>query len=869
MLKVFISSTTKDLQEFREFTDRFVRGLDLVPVAMEDWPPDGLSAMEAITERLGDSDLYVGILAWRYGETIPVPKLDEPITRRDVKNISYTEFEYCLAEKRGLRRLVFMTKPEGRWLVPQVDVNRGEVEEFRKAVGGDVVVCYFEDLKDFCLQFSRSLVGVLRKSDGYKGLSASDKALLEIANLISQDLTARRGEVSEGRPREKRTWFVREIGRCNLGRRYIGRCAAERQFASWLVHHRAPFFLLVGASGLGKTNFVVDQIRYFVESKSDPAAGTAAVQQRGHRFRPVVFFPLGLYDPKDGLAENVCAYVATHATSFPAVALEALGAEFESLVRSGNILLVLDGLDELARQKSESACRRLLEHLGKMVGSDSTVVITCRDHIYRRLRRAGLFAQQFEVAQLTALDDGELDRALDDRGIDRSHVAYDLLFDPSSALRGLAKHPLLLELLLQVPYASWRRLSDDAKPARVYDLWFAETARLMSPDRTLNLAEMAHRVARLMLENRSDVLKTATLKKAGLPVAELRKASEDRLSVFVRQTKDEWGFVHDSFREYSLAKTVDEELRSREYEMLAEQCSLDYVGSETFRFVSELLPPDEQLLESVLAATGGDLRDRRKQWNNMVQNCCEAVGMMVVEGVEPYVEHLLSLLVDDSQLLFNQTKYNLVRCLERLHDSAERPYWRYVMGMQLRTPDERCFGVSAVRGFHRSRPRLGYAMDMELLKRRNESAPEQLPVSEVLVSLLESSAGSDEPNGGLVEVNCSMALIRWLHKDHVARLWELGDRVCPETRGNLFHACRRMRDCEELLAGHCEFFRGMYLYFVGRELARPPISDCRIEDVTFFESTSWKPRFKRPAFPNGRTEKLGHYKPSYPYTCET
>jgi hypothetical protein len=215
-----------------------------------------------------------------------------------------------------------------------------------------------------------------------------------------------------------------------------------------------------------------------------------------------------------------------------------------------------------------------------------------------------------------------------------------------------------------------------------------------------------------------------------------------------------------------------------------------------------------------------------------------------------------------------ETRYNLVRCLERLHDSAERPYWRHVMGMGRREPSERTFGVVAVRGFHQSMPRLAYATDMELLTRYNESASWQAPISEVLVRLLETFAGGDEPNGGLVEVNCSMALIRWLHKDHVARLWKLDNRVCPETRGNLFHACRRMRDCEELLAEHCEFFRGMYLYFVGRELARPPISNCHIEEVTFFETKTWKLRFSSAAFPNARIQPLKGYQPSYSHGTE-
>ncbi|MFH1923373.1 MAG: hypothetical protein ABIP48_26210 [Planctomycetota bacterium] len=300
---------------------------------------------------------------------------------------------------------------------------------------------------------------------------------------------------------------------------------------------------------------------------------------------------------------------------------------------------------------------------------------------------------------------------------------------------------------------------------------------------------------------------------------------------------------------------------------MADTSSLDYVGFETFRFLGELLSVDEGLLESISTAMDRYPKGKRKHWNDIVQNCFEAVGMMGVDDLGEFVDRALRLLTTDSATLTNQTKYNIVRCLERLHDSAWRPYGRHVMEMDWQaTPDEQCFGVAAVRGFHRRLPELGYTAQMEFLSRHNESTPEQLPVSDLLVALLEHYAGGREPNGGLLEVNCSLALIRWLHKDYVARLFELGDRVCPETRGNLFHACRRLRRCGELLSDHCEFFSGMYLYFVGREVGRLPI---RIEKVTFFESKFWKKKFESPVFPAAQTKKLEHYTPSYSYVSET
>jgi hypothetical protein len=892
MLKVFVSSTTSDLDRYRDFTIRFIRGLDLFPVAMEDWPAISSRPVEAVSQRLRGCDLYVAIVAWRYGTTIDQARAGDALRTTDFDRdvISYTEFEYWSAERLGIHRLVFLAKDDGWWRVNQVDPNREDVHRFRSSLRLKSTVRDFKNLEEFRIALSASLLTELRNSPGYRKLAARDQALLEIGNHIAQDRTVRETELRTRSRSKDHRWFIPEIGNCNLGNRYIARQNVAAKFNTWIVEHPTPLLLLKGSSGVGKTNFVIDWVRHFIDDKQRADAG------HPHVFRPVMFFPLGLYNPEWTLGANLAQYLKDHTKDTEAFAADKLAAWLEASIKSDappcdncgattvweenrylchgcqtnmgcsrGFLLFLDGLDELARQRGQGACIGLLNQVGTLVSRNSSVAISCRDYVYARLKRAGVFDERFTIVDLPRLENVELDAALESR-FDESHHAWNILHDPVAPLRDMARHPLLLELLTQIPPSAWRRLRERPEPAHLYDLWFDEMGRITGTSNNLDFAEAAQRVAALMLKHRNDLLSAVTLKSIGLPLNELRTTSLSRFSVLVEEAEDEWSFVHDSFREYALAKTIDNEFRTGRYELLATTASLDYVGSETFRFLNDLFPPRDGLLDMVASAINGYSRAPRTEWNCLLQNCCEVLGMMGLDDVDHHVEQLLRLLTDDADTLTNQTRYNIVRCLERLHGTAPRPYWKSVMKLKWEGgPNERCFGVAAVRGFHLDQPQLGYTSHFEIVASADSAL--QVRVSDLLVSLLEEHAGKEQRNAGLLEVNCTCALIRWLFAGHLPRIFALGNQVCAESRGNLFHATVRLPDFENLLSGRGEFFRDMVLYYVGPEFGRLAIPNFSVDGVTFLKSSHWSRKFQNPMFQKPLDVELAKYKPSYTYTA--
>src|SRR4051812_20948500 len=106
---IYISSAIEDLLAERQEAERAARswGLRVVTsVTQEGYSTaTSLSTLEACRRELAQCDVYVGIVAWRYGSRPPAPDSDK----------SYTEHEYDFAGERGIPRLMFFSCDADAW----------------------------------------------------------------------------------------------------------------------------------------------------------------------------------------------------------------------------------------------------------------------------------------------------------------------------------------------------------------------------------------------------------------------------------------------------------------------------------------------------------------------------------------------------------------------------------------------------------------------------------------------------------------------------------------------------------------------------------------------------------------------------------
>jgi hypothetical protein len=108
--QVFISSTFNDLKDQRKDAIEVVFERGHIPIALENFSARSKSDLEVIEQAIRDSQIYMLILGYRYGELIPE------------QDISFTEFEYKLALEANLTILVLQMRDD------EIDSRRAELD---------------------------------------------------------------------------------------------------------------------------------------------------------------------------------------------------------------------------------------------------------------------------------------------------------------------------------------------------------------------------------------------------------------------------------------------------------------------------------------------------------------------------------------------------------------------------------------------------------------------------------------------------------------------------------------------------------------------------------------------------------------------
>lgn len=144
---VFISSTSLDLKPYREAAIEACRNLGFLPIAMENFEAMGVGATEGSKRKLKEADLYIGIIAHRYGY------IEAGYDR------SVTEVEFDYAGERGLERLCFLVDPAYTW--PEAAYDRDQaapLRAFKAKIEQSVIRSLFTTVEDFQRKLIQALV---------------------------------------------------------------------------------------------------------------------------------------------------------------------------------------------------------------------------------------------------------------------------------------------------------------------------------------------------------------------------------------------------------------------------------------------------------------------------------------------------------------------------------------------------------------------------------------------------------------------------------------------------------------------------------------------------------------------------------------
>src|SRR5262249_59468981 len=106
MAKIYVSSTYQDLVDYRKAVYDALHRLRHEVTAMEDYVASDKRPLDQCLMDVAESDIYVGIFAWRYGY---VPTEDNPHAQ------SITELEYRKAVESNKHPLVFLVDEDAAW----------------------------------------------------------------------------------------------------------------------------------------------------------------------------------------------------------------------------------------------------------------------------------------------------------------------------------------------------------------------------------------------------------------------------------------------------------------------------------------------------------------------------------------------------------------------------------------------------------------------------------------------------------------------------------------------------------------------------------------------------------------------------------
>jgi hypothetical protein len=154
-MKVYVSSTYQDLIEHRAAVDRTLRRMGHDVIGMEQYVAEGSKPVERCRADVRNADVYVVIVAWRYGY---VPDTDIPPLRRSI-----TEIEHDEAIAAGKPVLAFLLDPETPWPLNRVDAigstpgAGNDISLFRTRLGSAYLAGIFRSPDDLASQVAAAV----------------------------------------------------------------------------------------------------------------------------------------------------------------------------------------------------------------------------------------------------------------------------------------------------------------------------------------------------------------------------------------------------------------------------------------------------------------------------------------------------------------------------------------------------------------------------------------------------------------------------------------------------------------------------------------------------------------------------------------
>lgn len=547
-LKIFLSSTVKDLAAEREIAARAIKELRLEAIRAETFGATAQTPLETCREMVRDSDVFIGIYGGRYGHVPPG------------QSLSVTEMEFQEARRVGKDILVYikgdveLESEQAAFLRRADDFQGGYFRRPPFRTLSDLEEGIKEDL--IALLSSRFVTTALPKTD-----TLSDEYRSYVSALYENVSFAGLAQTPSGLSLPLAHVFIapdfREL-------QFRGEVVSETlHLEEVLFNNRRT--VIVGAPGTGKT--------VLLKFLAQATAGGRLLSKEG--FILPILVPLAsltvgpISEPLD---RRICRFIANRTQS----RFEPL---IEEALRSGTALLLLDGLDEIDQP---DLVDRLVAELGSFCATYPTtrVIVTTRPMGWRAI-------SEFASYEILPWNDSQISRfarqwsaalnqdlQLSSQADEQARQLVNAIFGHPELLQ-LARNPLFLTLLAFLQRQAYRL---PTRRVEIYDAivrtmvgsW--DRARSLSHtlpstldesqvDRLLSALafEMTARGLRVITESHIESFAGASIIKeelSGYDVRTLLSEISNRTGLLLKASAGGYTFVHLSFQEFFAAKAL-------------------------------------------------------------------------------------------------------------------------------------------------------------------------------------------------------------------------------------------------------------------------------------------------------------------------
>lgn len=371
----------------------------------------------------------------------------------------------------------------------------------------------------------------------------------------------------------------------------------------WLPDESKSVLAILGEFGSGKTIFC-HKLAYILAQR---------IKKKEETVRIPILINLGNYSEHNDIQQLLIENLRRKYE----LPIEAY-YQFEILLRSGKLLLILDGFDEMTMKANKAKMLDNFREIMSLITENAKIIITSRTHYFRstseekkilmRRREPEYFnsilkekldEEQTDIVYLKDFSDQDIRDYLYSKLGEEWKDTYAKINSPAFYdLIDLAKRPIFLDVIAKtVPDPDLVIKDQKVTGTKLYDLYTNDRLeneaknRKLNPEETIKLAE--NLAFQMYVSNSPYIESTETSIKAGERFV-LREPNLSELfrkcALFKRTGNEQFTFIHKSFLEFFVAKKIFKDILEHNHSSYV----TEYLTPEINRYLFELLELEGQ-----------------------------------------------------------------------------------------------------------------------------------------------------------------------------------------------------------------------------------------------------------------------------------